>query len=438
MVPGQKVTICNSAYTHVETFTVVNVVGTTVTLSGNLVNSYTSGSALGVSYGINISGTLNRFTFLDCSIGAGANSLPGEQIYCTDTSNTANSSRLVFTSCDLGFVGTTLNASTVEWGMGTIIASADLVGEINTFTNGGTVVQYGGGSSGQYPLGQMIFPGSRAILTARTSGVNQNLLTTDGSGNVSIGDASANQGYLRAVVAPGLPFAIWCPSLIAGPMVSWGNAGTQWAANTPTVTTGGTVTLGTTVTVAPYIIFQGTLTSNLTVILPTSNYAEWTLDFTAMSLGAGPYTITLEANGIPWSGVVNITSLYKVLYGGQGQLYITAMPAAFTKRTVTLSGSAANPDIPTYGSATLYSTVASGTVTIDGLTASADQQRVTIIVEGFVAVNVLNDSASELTAANQILTPTGTTLNLNSAGANAYTVMDFLYDGAVSRWRFLP
>jgi hypothetical protein len=161
--------------------------------------------------------------------------------------------------------------------------------------------------------------------------------------------------------------------------------------------------------------------------------------------GMNAYTltgVTLDDQGTVWDLGYPTETLTNSYVTARNAQYSTpglnGGTSRVAKRTVTLSGSAANPDIPTYGDATLYATVASGTVTIDGFIAGIEGYRIRLIVEGFVAVNVLNNSASETTAANKILTPTGGTLNLNPAGANAYTVMDFAYDSASARWRFMP
>jgi hypothetical protein len=77
---------------------------------------------------------------------------------------------------------------------------------------------------------------------------------------------------------------------------------------------------------AAYFAMTGSLTGNVTVVLPAIPGAgPWMIDATAVTLNG--FTITMQANGINWSTTIGTTLLYQVQYGGIGKLYGQSMAA---------------------------------------------------------------------------------------------------------------
>ncbi len=109
-------------------------------------------------------------------------------------------------------------------------------------------------------------------------------------------------------------------------VTTFGNAGLQLGgASNPVALTSGTVTLTQSQYMFPLIKLTGTLSGNVTVVLPATEGGNWIVDATAVVLGGN--TITLQANGNNWGTTIGTTTLYKVAYGGTGRLYGTALAA---------------------------------------------------------------------------------------------------------------
>jgi hypothetical protein len=89
------------------------------------------------------------------------------------------------------------------------------------------------------------------------------------------------------------------------------------------VAAGGTFTPAAAVYQNPYITLTGSLAANVTVVLPPTVGANWTLDATACTLNG--HTITLQANGVNWATTIGVTNLYDVTYGGAAKLYGVAL-----------------------------------------------------------------------------------------------------------------
>jgi hypothetical protein len=83
--------------------------------------------------------------------------------------------------------------------------------------------------------------------------------------------------------------------------------------------TTGTVTLTVAQYQYPYLIFTGTLSGNVTIVFPKAIGSHWIIDFTAVSFGT--FNITLQANGVNSTPLVTTTEVFRVEYGGLGQLY---------------------------------------------------------------------------------------------------------------------
>lgn len=82
----------------------------------------------------------------------------------------------------------------------------------------------------------------------------------------------------------------------------------------PLSPTTGTFTPSATQTLPGVLQFTGTLTGNLTIVLPANQGQAWVLDFSAVVFAG--HTITVQANGNNWGTAITAENVYRVTYTG--------------------------------------------------------------------------------------------------------------------------
>lgn len=85
----------------------------------------------------------------------------------------------------------------------------------------------------------------------------------------------------------------------------------------------GTITLTSAQYSAEYIYLTGSLSGNVTVVLPAAVGVSWIIDATNVTLNAN--TITLKSNGANWSTTIGTTNIYRVTLGNDGKLHGVAL-----------------------------------------------------------------------------------------------------------------
>ena len=166
----------------------------------------------------------------------------------------------------------------------------------------------GSGAAG-YALNLVAQAGQAATGAANNGGNGGNLVLSSGAGGTS---GSATAGKPGAVLI----------EVGGNTVATFGGAGWQ-AASTSIALTTGTVTLSAAQAGFPYLLFTGSLTGNVVVVLPPTTGGAWTVDATAVTLNG--HTITLQANSNNWATTIGVTNIYEVQYGGSGKLYGTTL-----------------------------------------------------------------------------------------------------------------
>jgi hypothetical protein len=160
--------------------------------------------------------------------------------------------------------------------------------------------------------------------------------------------------------------------------------------------------------------------------------------------GLGTLTLTgfqLDDYGTTWTTPPTPAGPTEILTNSHVQSYAAVYgrgPVSRVSRQATVLSNGTNADIPTQGDAVLIATGPTAGYSLDGFTYGANGQTIRVLLKVNQAVTVRNNSNSEATAANRILTPTGADMTMPAPGRSGYVYAQFLYDGPAARWRFLP